>query len=78
MIFESSNDQGLKMAPGVLTRESVLEQIAADPRFETELERCRLYQSFVRWGATLSPAEYSRIEDGICLAYPLDEFPWEG
>jgi len=89
MIFDSSNDQGVRMAPGVLTRESrmapgvltresVLEEIVADPRFETELERCRLYRSFVRWGATLSPASYSGIEDWICLAYPLDEFPWAG
>ncbi len=78
IIFDSDRDGGIRMSSQAgLTRDSVLEMIAKDERFETDRQRCALYYSFVQWGAQLSETGYESIDGGACASYPLSDYPWK-
>lgn len=78
IVFDTEQGGGVRMSTQAgLTRDTVLAQIAGDDRLKDPLNRCALYYTFVQWGAQVTEAEYATIDDGVCSAYPISDFPWK-
>lgn len=70
MILDSTSDKGIRMSKEKITRASVLESIASDPRLETRGARCRLYKDILVQPFTfLTLSEYNKMENGFCAQY---------
>lgn len=60
MILDTPPDGGLRMSADALTRGRILDQIAQDPRFRNEAERCALLESVRARRTSLSDADLRR------------------
>jgi para-nitrobenzyl esterase len=58
MVFDTETDGGIRMANQVVRRVDVLDAIAADTRFQSQEERCGLYQLLAQFGRGLTAEEY--------------------
>jgi para-nitrobenzyl esterase len=57
VVLDSEHDAGIRMSDDTVTREAVIERIAGDPRFESDAERCEVYESFLTWSRSMSREE---------------------
>ena len=57
------------------TGERVLADLAADPRFASPRDRCRVVHEVAEFGRLLTPDDYARMG---CAAYPYAAYPWDG
>jgi formylglycine-generating enzyme required for sulfatase activity len=79
LVLDSAAAGGIREAVAVVSKESVLAEIKADPRLPTLEQRCRLYYEFVNhpFGANqrmgrLTVDDYAAVEGGACaVSYPL-------
>ncbi len=71
MIFDSTEDGGLRLASDRIDRGFLIDRALNDPRLFDAAERCRVLRHMVEWGRILSPEEYREIGDGVCRAHPL-------
>lgn len=69
--FDSKQGGGLALSGDTVTRQSVIDAVASDPRFETVEERCEVYGGLAAFGRSLSVDEYREVLDGACAEIPL-------
>jgi para-nitrobenzyl esterase len=68
LVLDTDDDGGIHMSGDTVTLESVVADVARDPRLETSLERCEVYRNMARAGRILSLAEYAEQEGGECAS----------
>ena len=66
------------MEGDAVNRQSVVERLLVDDRFEAAEERCRILAGFVRWGETVTPDGYRVAGAGLCREYPLEDWATGG
>ncbi|MFQ5416229.1 MAG: carboxylesterase/lipase family protein [Myxococcota bacterium] len=78
LILDTPAGGGARMGSAPVTVESVLAEIAADPRLETQRERCFVYRQIAKWDEDLGfgPEEYLDAGPTGCREWPYDEWPW--
>jgi para-nitrobenzyl esterase len=69
-----SGPGGIRMDGDALDREEVIRRVAADDRFVSDDERCRIYAQFVRYGRGMTRETYDAAHGGLCRErHPLEE-----
>ncbi|NNL67851.1 MAG: carboxylesterase family protein, partial [Myxococcales bacterium] len=68
LVLDAPVEERIRMSQETTTRASVVLGVAADPSFETPMERCTVYREFARADGVMDPEEYAGIEEGACLA----------
>ncbi len=71
MLLDTPLDKGLRMADLTRDRETVVAQMAIDPRPENQQERCRLYEDVYKIfyntrHALMTEEEYTALTEGVC------------
>jgi para-nitrobenzyl esterase len=66
-LLDTEEGGGLRMTAENLTRASVLEKLASDPRFKNQEERCQVYRGFAEFGRSISRETYGQL----CPDFPL-------
>jgi len=78
LILDSEAGGGTRMGSEPVTVASVLASVDADPRLETQRDRCFVYHELARWGAPgFGEAEYASAGREGCASYPFADFPWD-
>jgi para-nitrobenzyl esterase len=72
LLLDTMAGGGIRMSSDDVSRETVIARIAEDDRFQSASERCALYREFVQRSRTMSAADYERVGEGECRAFPLD------
>jgi para-nitrobenzyl esterase len=75
MIFDTEAGGGLRMGSEPVTPSAVLAAIEADPRLESQRDRCWVYRELAAWGRGFTQEDYDRLE--ACREFPFDAFPWK-
>ena len=57
LVLDSDHDGGIRMSDDTVTREAVIARIAGDPRFESDAERCEIYEAFLTWSRSMTREE---------------------
>jgi para-nitrobenzyl esterase len=76
IVLDTAAGGGLRMSSGALTRPSVLNALASDPRLPAPYDRCAILREMAEWSLGLSKEEYAEIGNQTCAKYPLDAYPW--
>ena len=66
LVLDAQDGGGLRMSSDTVTKASVIAEVATDPRFESQLERCHAYRALADRERTLSFEEYGQAEGGAC------------
>ncbi len=72
LVFDSVRDAGLHLSGETETEAGVIAAVANDTRLTDIDLRCEVYAGFVQWSTSMSPEQYTRINDGECAAHPLE------
>ncbi len=59
MILDTQDGGGSRMGSVPVTRESVIQSVAADPRLTSQRERCLVYRELARWSRGFTEADYT-------------------
>lgn len=73
MVFDTTQDAGLHLRQGVISQQSLLEELATDAQVADEAERCDLAWGLFRTSAAPLPQNLQRYEqwqDGLCKEMP--------
>ena len=73
LVLDSADDAGIRMGAERVTRASVIERVATDPRFETDAERCGVWGGFVVFAEEMTEDAYREVAGGACADVPLPE-----
>ncbi|MCP5039509.1 MAG: carboxylesterase family protein [bacterium] len=73
LIFDSERDGGIEAGTDEVDRALVLRQASSEPRLHNDEERCRVFLNFVQWSSVLTPEQYLEVNDGACVAYPIED-----
>jgi len=79
LVLDTPADGGLRMGSEPVTMADVLAGVEADPRLETQQEKCFVYAQLARWGSPerFGPDDYPTAGPKGCAPYPLEDWPWE-
>lgn len=77
MILDTTTESGIRMANAFETRDGIPEEIDADPRLPTQLDKCRVFHELVGFTRGIKKSEYPTAGKVGCAAYPYDQFPWQ-
>jgi para-nitrobenzyl esterase len=77
LLLDTEAGGGLRMGSDPVEPAGVLASVDADPRLDTQRERCWVYHELARWSLGLAERDYPSAGREGCAAYPLDGFPWE-
>lgn len=67
LVLDAEDDGGLRMSGDTVTNAAVVADVATDPRFENQLERCHAYRGLAQQERTIRIAAYEELEGGACL-----------
>lgn len=73
LVLDTPAGGGLRMTNEQLTRETVLDAVASDPRLAEPRDRCRIYRELAAWGRGSNRDAYA----ARCPDFPYDGYPWE-
>ena len=71
LLFDSPRDGGIGRSSETESVAGVVSGVARDARLSGPEARCEVYAGFVQWSSAMTPADYERVGDGECTAYPL-------
>jgi len=78
MLFDTTNDGGIRTSPDEVDMPTILAQVRADPRLATARDRCEIFADLSRAGATMDATQYAQYAAGECDDYPIEGYPWKG
>ena len=76
LLFDTSNDGGIRPSSDEVDMPTILEQVRADPRLSTQRDRCEVLAELSRLGPEFDAAQYTEYAAGECSDYPLADYPW--
>jgi para-nitrobenzyl esterase len=77
MVLDTAAGGGLRMESGLETTEALVAEIEADPRLETQRDRCLVYYELARSGRFLDERSYASAGRHGCAAFPYASYPWQ-
>jgi para-nitrobenzyl esterase len=66
LVLDTPEGGGLRMIDAVVTRASIVDELATDPAIPNQTERCALYRSAFRWGGQFDSVEYAQLGTEGC------------
>ncbi len=77
LVFDTTNDGGIRPSPEEVDEATILAQVRADPRLTTPRDRCEVFADLSRRGPAADEEQYAQAAAGECDEYPLSAYPWK-
>ncbi|MEO8602804.1 MAG: carboxylesterase family protein [bacterium] len=73
-VLDTGIGGGVRMSNEALTVQSVLAQLAADPRLTEPRDKCSIYYSLAKFSRGFSKDQYAALP--LCQPFPFEKYPW--